>query len=139
MGAILAQAVIFASVATVSRAIPCGRASSFSRMLPKRASASAKGPKPMTKTGIAKAIAQQHELKTKVTAKVINVLAQIATKEVQTVGKFTLPKLLTIKSRHKPATKACKKMIFGEMTTVKAKPAKTVVKAYPVAALKKSV
>merc|ERR1711972_484321 len=107
--------------------------------LPKTASASMKGPKPMTKTGIAKAIAQQHELKTKVTAKVINILAQIATKEVQTVGKFTLPKLLTIKSRQKPATKACKKMIFGALQTVKARPAKTVVKAFPCAPLKKSI
>merc|ERR1712151_124050 len=105
----------------------------------KKASTPMKGPKAMTKTGIAKAIAQHGELKTKVTAKVINVLAQIATKEVQTVGKFTLPKLLTVKSRHKPATKACKKMMFGEMTTVKARPAKTVVKAYPASALKKSV
>merc|ERR1712217_206351 len=103
------------------------------------AAATTKGAKAMTKTGIAKAIAEKHELKTKIAAKIINVLAQIATKEVQTVGKFTFPKLLTIKSRQKPATKACKKMMFGEMVTVKARPAKTVVKAYPCAPLKKSI
>merc|ERR1711972_135590 len=125
-----------------SRALVCvsgiGRALRLGRMLPKQASAM-KGPKAMTKTGIAKAIAEKHELKTKIAAKIINVLADIATKEVQTVGKFTLPKLLTIKSRQKPATKACKKMIFGALQTVKARPAKTVVKAFPCAPLKKSI
>ena len=39
----------------------------------------------------------------------------------------------------KPATKACVRNIFGKETKVKAKPAKTVVKAYPVAALKKQI
>jgi len=42
-----------------------------------------------------------------------------------------------IKTRKKPATKATKKMMFGKETVVKAKPAKTVVKAFPVAAIKK--
>merc|ERR1712217_806418 len=111
---------------------------SLNKMLPKQAAAM-KGPKAMTKTGIAKAIAEKNGLKTKITSKIINVIAGIATKEVQTIGKFTIPKLLTIKSKHKPATKACKKLMFGEMTTVKARPAKTVVKAYPASALKKSV
>merc|ERR1711948_91368 len=97
------------------------------------------GVKAMTKTGIAKAIAEKHELKASVAAKIINVLSGIATKEVQTVGKFTVPKLLTVKSRTKPATKAGKKMMFGELKTVKAQPAKTVVKAFPAAFLKKSI
>ena len=44
-----------------------------------------------------------------------------------------------VKSRHKPATKKCKRMAFGKEVTVKAKPARTVVKAFAVAALKKSV
>ena len=39
----------------------------------------------------------------------------------------------------KPATKAGKREIFGKMVVVKAKPAKTIVKAYCVAALKKSI
>ena len=47
--------------------------------------------------------------------------------------------LCKIKTRVKPATKACQKEIFGKMQTVKAKPARTIVKAFPVAALKKSV
>ena len=44
-----------------------------------------------------------------------------------------------LKTRRKPATKACKKEIFGKMQMVKAKPAKTVVKAFPVAAIKQAV
>ena len=39
----------------------------------------------------------------------------------------------------KPATKAGKKEIFGKMCIVKAKPAKKIVKAFPVAALKASI
>jgi hypothetical protein len=39
----------------------------------------------------------------------------------------------------KPATKAGKKMMFGKEVAVKAKPAKTVCKAFPVAALKASI
>ena len=41
-----------------------------------------------------------------------------------------------IKTRLKPATKAGKREMFGKVVVVKAKPAKTVVKAFPVAALK---
>lgn len=52
-------------------------------------------------------------------------------------GIFTVPGLCRIKTRRKPATKAGKREIFGKMVVVKAKPAKTVVKAFPVAALKK--
>ena len=55
------------------------------------------------------------------------------------VGKFTVPGLCMIKTRNKPATKAGKREVFGKTMFVKAKPAKTVVKAFAVAALKKSV
>ena len=53
------------------------------------------------------------------------------------MGQFTIPGLCRIKSRTKPATKACVRMMFGKETKVKARPAKTVVKAFAVAALKK--
>jgi hypothetical protein len=43
-----------------------------------------------------------------------------------------------IKTRLKPATKAGKREIFGEMRVVKAKPARTIVKEFPVSALTKS-
>ena len=42
-----------------------------------------------------------------------------------------------IKTREKPATKAGTRSMFGKEVVVKAQPAKTVVKAYPVAAVKK--
>ena len=44
-----------------------------------------------------------------------------------------------IKTREKPATEAGQKKYFGRMVMMKAKPAKTLVKAFPVAALKKSI
>merc|ERR1712217_521868 len=102
--------------------------------------AAAKAPvKSITKGAIAAQLAEGHELKKTVAAKIIDSLAEIGAKEVSTTGKFTIPGLVMIKTRKKPATKACTKEIFGKMCTVKAKPAKTVVKAYAVSALKKSV
>merc|ERR1712070_1091277 len=105
--------------------------------------------KAMTKGALVKAIAGEFEmaahylnrLNAKEAFKVINSnsLASIATKEMSTVGQFTFPGLCRIKSRTKPATKACKKNIFGKECMVKARPARTIVKAFPVAALKRSV
>merc|ERR1712223_1351949 len=97
------------------------------------------GGKAMTKGAIADAVATKCELKKSVAAKVINGIAEIATAEVKASGVFTLPGLCRIKTRMKPATKAGKREIFGKMTIVKAKPAKKVVKAFPVAALKASI
>merc|ERR1739840_49360 len=95
--------------------------------------------KPMTKGALAKALATPAELKKSQGAKFLDTLATIATAEVKKAGVFTLPGLCKIKTRTKPATKAGKREIFGKMQIVKAKPAKTVVKAFPVAALKKSI
>merc|ERR1719265_833083 len=89
------------------------------------------------KGAIAAALAEKHELKKTVCSKVINSLSAIATEGVKSAGKFVIPGVCQIKTRQKPATKAGKKMIFGKEVMVKAKPAKTVVKAFPVAALKK--
>jgi len=71
--------------------------------------------------------------------KVINSLADVATEQVKKVGKITIPGLCMIKTRKKPATKAGKREVFGKVVMVKAKPARMVVKAYPVSALKKSI
>merc|ERR1739845_134586 len=114
----------------------------LSKMLPPKAMKATKtssGKKAMTKGALVKAIAGEFEIKAKQASKVINSLASIATKEMGTVGQFTFPGLCRIKSRTKPATKACKKNIFGKECLVKARPARTIVKAYPVAALKRSV
>merc|ERR1712156_80290 len=93
----------------------------------------------MSKGAIADALAAKCELKKAVAAKVIASLAEIATAEVKKAGIFTVPGLCRIKTRMKPATKAGKREIFGKMTIVKAKPAKKIVKAFPVAALKASI
>merc|ERR1712159_958316 len=95
--------------------------------------------KSITKTEIAKTIAGEFELKSSVAGKVIDSLAATAAKEVKKNGKFTFPGFCMVKTRTKPATKAGQREIFGKMVTVKAKPARTVVKAFPVAALKRSI
>merc|ERR1711920_355662 len=98
-----------------------------------------KGATAMSKGALAQALADGTELKKSQVSKVLDTLASVATKEVKKVGKCTIPGLCMIKTRTKPATKAGKREIFGKMVMVKAKPAKTIVKAYPVAALKKSI
>merc|ERR1712173_52352 len=62
-----------------------------------------------------------------------------ATAQVKGVGKFVVPGLCMIKTRLKPATKAGQKEVFGKVVMVKAKPARTVVKAFPAAALKNAI
>ena len=59
--------------------------------------------------------------------------------QVKKTGIFTIPGLCRIKTRVKPATKAGTKVMFGKEVKVKARPAKTVVKAFPVAALKAQI
>merc|ERR1712196_169385 len=99
-----------------------------------------KGARAMTKGGFAEALANDNEgLKTSQCAKIVDSLAAIATKEVKSSGKFVLPGLVMIKTRQKPARKAGVRMAFGKEVRVKAAPAKTVVKAFCVSALKKSI
>merc|ERR1712108_8602 len=86
-----------------------------------------------------KAVANEHGMKQKACSQVMGSLAALATKEVKKTGVFTLPGLCRIKTRVKPATKAGVRVMFGKETKVKAKPAKTIVKAFPVAALKKQI
>merc|ERR1719476_381519 len=94
------------------------------------------GARPMTKGGLAEAIASGAEIKKSEASKIIDSLAGIATQQVKSMGKFVLPGLCMIKTRQKPATKAGKREVFGKVMMVKAKPARTIVKAFPVAALK---
>merc|ERR1711920_486855 len=96
-----------------------------------------KGVKAMTKSAICQEVAGSTELKPKECAKIVDALAVVGTKQVKSVGKFTLPGMCMIKTRLKPATKAGKREVFGKLVMVKAKPARTVVKAFPVSALKK--
>merc|ERR1719214_377166 len=99
----------------------------------------ASGNKPLTKGTMMKNIATEHGLKSKEVSQVFDSLAAIATKEVKKTGVFTIPGLCRIKTRVKPATKSGVRMAFGQEIKVKAKPARTVVKAFPVAALKSQI
>merc|ERR1711994_1017149 len=92
--------------------------------------------KAMSKGALADALAASTELKKGVVTKLLATLAEVGTAEVKKTGVFTIPGLARIKTKRKPATKAAKKMMFGAEVVVKAKPAKTVVKAFPAAALK---
>merc|ERR1719440_1898437 len=91
------------------------------------------------KGAIADALATACEMKKSECSKIIDALADVGATQVKTAGKFVLPGLIMIKTRKKPATKAGKRLMFGKEVTVAAKPARTVVKAFPVAALKKSI
>merc|ERR1711972_1040825 len=109
-------------------------------MAPKamKAAAMKTGAKPMTKGGLAEALATESGLKKSECGKVIDSLGGIAGKELKGAGKFTIPGVCMVKTRKKAATPAGKREIFGKVVVVKAKPAKTVVKGYAVAALKKA-
>merc|ERR1711970_611760 len=95
--------------------------------------------KVMTKGALVRTLAEQHEMGTKVCSGLLESLATLATTEVKKTGIFTIPGLCRIKTRVKPATKAGVRVMFGQEMRVKAKPAKTVVKAFAVAALKAQI
>merc|ERR1712226_1560789 len=116
-----------------------GTSCQTSIMLPPMKSMKAGGKKAMSKGAMTKTLATEHELKQKTCSEVINSLVAIATAEVKKSGVFTIPGVCRLKTRTKPATKACVRVMFGKETKVKAKPAKTVVKAFAVAALKKQI
>merc|ERR1712196_551151 len=106
---------------------------------PMKAMKAMKAVKSMTKGAIAEALSGESGLKKSECTKVMNILATVAAKEVKSAGKFVIPGVCMVKTKKKAATKAGKKIMFGKEVTVKAKPAKTVVKAFPVAALKASI
>ena len=97
------------------------------------------GKKAMTKGSMVKDIAEEHGLKSKQVSEVLESLAALGTKEVKKNGIFCVPGLCRIKTKTKKATKAGKRLMFGKEVKVKARPARTVVKAFPVAALKSQI
>merc|ERR1712241_410319 len=94
---------------------------------------------PKAKAGLVNAMIEGTEIEGSACKQLLDNLAAVATKEVKGVGKFTIPGLCMLKLKNKPATKAGKKEVFGKVVMVKAKPASKVVRAYCVAALKKSI
>merc|ERR1712032_735095 len=93
----------------------------------------------MTKGALIKALAEKCEVKPKQAGQYLAGLTDAITAEVKKNGAFNLAGLCRIKTRLKPATKAGKREMFGKVCIVKAKPAKTVVKAFPAAALKAAI
>merc|ERR1739847_105655 len=95
--------------------------------------------KALTKGGIADALAAKSGLKKSECSKVLDDFAALATTEVKKAGKFTIPGLCMLKTRVRPARKAGTTTAFGKTIKVKARAATTIVKAYCVASLKKSI
>merc|ERR1719310_1420395 len=93
----------------------------------------------LPKGAIADALATACEMKKSECSKVLDALAEVGAAQVKSAGKFVIPGLVMIKTRRKKATKAGKRLMFGKEVKVAAKPAKTVVKAFPVSALKQSI
>merc|ERR1712185_362194 len=91
------------------------------------------------KGAIADALAAACEKKRSEMVKALDALAELAHKEVKSTGKFKIPGVCMVKTRLKKAVKGGKREIFGKMVKVKAKPARTVVKAFAVAAMKQAV
>ena len=103
----------------------------------------AQGVKAATKSAIFQELAQQTGMSRKQIATVFDALTELIRRELgkKGPGLFTVPGLLKIKRVHKPATKA--RPGFNPATKepimIKAKPARTVVKAQPLKNLKEMV
>eukprot|EP00930_Biecheleria_cincta_P082472 TRINITY_DN721_c0_g1_i4.p1 TRINITY_DN721_c0_g1~~TRINITY_DN721_c0_g1_i4.p1 ORF type:complete len:118 (-),score=35.36 TRINITY_DN721_c0_g1_i4:90-443(-) len=95
-----------------------------------------KAMKSIGRGAIADALIGDSGLKRSQIMKILNTLGEVGAKEVKSAGKFVVPGVCMIKTKQKPATKAGKRMMFGKEVKVKAKPAKTVVKAFAVKAIK---
>merc|ERR1719231_854198 len=95
--------------------------------------------KPMTKSQIAKTLAEQQGLKQKACSQYLNSFVEIACQEVKKTGAFTIPGLCKIKTRTKPATPAGVRNIFGKEVKCAAKPAKKVLRVLALPSLKKQI
>lgn len=97
----------------------------------------------MTKSTIMNEIAENTGLSKKQVSSVFEELGVLVERHVRkrAVGKFTLPGLMKIEVKRKPATKARKGInpFTGEETVFKAKPARNVVKIRPLKKLKDMV
>jgi nucleoid DNA-binding protein len=110
----------------------------------KKAKAKAPAPKavkkPMTKAAMLEEIASKADLTKKQVAAVFDELGVVIERHIKkgSTGQFTLPGLMKIEVRKKPATKARKGIspFTGEEMMFKAKPARKVVKIRPLKRLK---
>jgi nucleoid DNA-binding protein len=99
--------------------------------------------KPATKGEIFSALADKTGLGKKEVSKIFDALSELIAKELgkKGPGQFVVPGLLKLKVVRKPATKAKQGInpFTKEPLTIKAKPARNVVKAIPTKALKELV
>lgn len=99
--------------------------------------------KPMTKSAILGEIAENTKLTKKQVSAVFDELDVVIERHVKTrgPGQFTLPGLLKIELKRKPATKARKGInpFTGQEMMFKAKPARKIVKVRPLKKLKDMV
>merc|ERR1712216_1089703 len=95
--------------------------------------------KAMTSGAIVSQVAEKTELKPKQGRAVFAELREVAYAEVAKTEQFTIPQLVKLKLKNKPARKAGMKMMFGKEVRVAAKPASKVVKAFPAKGLKDSI
>ena len=109
----------------------------------KKAAKAAKSTKPRTKSEIFGMISEDTGLTRKQIASVFEGMSGLMKKDLgkRGPGTFTIPGLLKVKVKTKPATKARKGVnpFTGEEMMFKAKPARRVVKALPLKALKEMV
>nr|Q01239.1 RecName: Full=Major basic nuclear protein 1; AltName: Full=Protein p14 alpha/beta chain [Crypthecodinium cohnii]CAA41349.1 p14 (alpha and beta) [Crypthecodinium cohnii] len=91
--------------------------------------------KAMTKTGLAEAWRRRPSFLRRTAGQSWRAWPRSCAAEVKKTGKLTIPGLVMVKTRKKPATKAGKREMFGKVVLVKAS-CQDVVKAYPVKALK---
>merc|ERR1712146_433808 len=92
--------------------------------------------KAITKTETLAALEAASGVSKKEVGSVLAALEKVAVLQVKKAGKFVVPGVTMIKTRHKPATKAGTKVMFGKTVKVKARAAKTVVKCFAAKALK---
>jgi DNA-binding protein HU-beta len=99
--------------------------------------------KPMTKSQVYGTIAEKTDLTRKQVAAVFDEMSALIAKNLKKSGPqvFTVPGLCKIVIQRKPATKARPGVnpFTGEQITIKAKPARNVVKIRPLKALKEMV
>ena len=99
--------------------------------------------KPMTKSAIVEEIAQNTELTKKQVSSVFDELSVLIERHIKKLGpgQFTLPGLMKMEVKRKPATRSRKGInpFTGEETIFKAKPARNVVKIRPLKKVKDMV
>jgi nucleoid DNA-binding protein len=98
-------------------------------------------PKPMTKAQLAKMLADSSGVSASQASDILDQLSSIAIEQTNSTGSFTVPGLVKITKSVKAATPEKKMMspLTKQEITVKAKPARNVVKVKPIKALKDSI